>query len=103
MQELETEYGKIKYRYPNIPEAMNLLGKIGISKVPEEDASNEYIMLGLMIENMKNLVQEVDVEIGKEKITDYNTLLKYNEMAGYLSQVATDIFDKMNFTGKKKS
>jgi hypothetical protein len=101
------EYGTLKYKLPNIPEAMMLLGKMGINsksfsgkKAMDE---NELIYLAKLINELDPFISDINLNIDGKIVTTYDELLKHFCMMIYLSEIAGEIFKSLNFSDKKKS
>lgn len=100
------EFGKLNFRTPNIPEAMVLLGKMGISskKASKKDfEENELLYLAKLIELLDPFISDIDLIINDKNVTSYSELLKHFEMMPYLSEIAAEIFSALSFNDKKKS
>lgn len=101
------KFGTIKYRMPNIPEAMILLSKIGINSKVLEDAQslqdNELVFIAKLLENMEPFVTEVNIKIGEKNVSTYPELLNEFALMQYLSEIAADLFGSLQWNDKKKS
>lgn len=101
------ELGTITYRLPNIPEAMTLLGEMGLTSKKMENGKeieeNELIYMARMITKIETFITKIDIKIGKKKITKYEDVLKEFSLMGYISEIAMEIFGALNGDAKKKS
>lgn len=99
------DFGKLNYSLPNIPQAMRILGEMGIgSKITKKSfEGNELIYLSKLVELMEPLVSDIDLNINGKIVTTYSELLKHFEMLPYLSEIAGEIFKSLNISDKKKS
>jgi alanine dehydrogenase len=100
------EYGRLEYKLPNIPEAMRLLGAIGLNSKKlqnkNEMAQNELLYISKIIENLGTFISKIDITIGEVKVTKYDDLLNHFCVIEYLSELAGEIFSAMSMdTGKK--
>lgn len=100
------EYGKLEYKLPNIPEAMRLLGAMGLSSKKlqnkNEMAQNELLYISKIIENLGVFITKIDIKIGDIKVSKYEDLLDHFCLIEHLSELANEIFSAMNMdTGKK--
>ena len=100
------KYGKLEYRLPNIPEAMRLLGEMGINSSNLENEmdmqKNELIYMSKLIEQLDQFVLKVEIKIDDKEITEYAELLNHFLMINYLSDIAADIFSALNVQEEKK-
>lgn len=107
MRELKTDYGTIKYRVPNIPEAIELIGLMGFNSKNITDAKklgdNDLVFIARMIKNMGEFVDVTDLKFKGENIDGYAQALNYFELMAPLSEVAKELFETLNFDSKKKS
>ena len=106
MKSLECEYGKIEYKLPNIPEAFELLGLMGINsemaKKSKELQENDILYTARLIKNIGFLVGKIDIKIGETKIKKYEDLLSHFEVAPQLIKIAEEIMLSIDLEGKKK-
>lgn len=107
-QEHKSELGKICYRLPSVPEALQLWGLMGVRQkdLLDKDASihNEFTMLSKIIANMGYLIESVDYKIDGREVKTYDDLTcEYSAMAD-LCAVAGNIMQAMNggSSSKKK-
>lgn len=100
------ELGSFEYRMPNIPEAMSLLGEIGINSSKLIDsknlADNDLVYFAKIIEQLGRFVSNIKITIDGKKITKYEDLLEEFIMIKYLNEVAVDLIGKLNISNKKK-
>jgi len=106
----ENDYGFVEYRLPNVPEAIQLMGKIGVKEpgveaedIDEDFQTKEYIYTGRMILEMGFLVSKVSMKIDEKEITSYKELINHFEMMGILSKIAGEIFSAFSLASKKKN
>lgn len=87
----------LKYRSPNIPDTLKLLGRVRkkVAKSVEELTEEEW--LSYTIESMDFLFDTSAMDC------DYEGLLEVDEAAEVLIEVATDFFIKMSGYIKKKA
>lgn len=101
------ELGTLEYRLPNIPEAMTLLGKMGLNSQMLSDSNwmqeNELIFTAKLIEELGMFITKVNIKIDEKKISDYSEVLEHFAMIEYLSLVAGKVFESLNVNNKKKS
>lgn len=99
----KTEFGTIKYRHPNVPETLRLIGKIGFKADGklESDEESEFGQLAKLMECVGPLVEEVDCELPDgTKVTSYDDLLNYPDFLHDLSFISSEIFE--SFKGRSE-
>lgn len=105
MKTYKCERGEIKYRMPNVPEAMMLFGEIGIDGSEGKKVEiNGMIAVAKLMEAIRPLVIKVDISFGKTKIDSYEGLLEDYRSITIVSELVNAIFNALNGVtpGKKK-
>lgn len=97
------EFGYLEYRLPNIPQAMNLLGDMGISARTVESEQNELILLAKLLERMGPFITKISIKIEEKQVKKYNDLLDHFSLMPFLTEIATDILNSLQFDTKKKA
>lgn len=93
MKEIKTSKGIIKYKQPNTPEAMRLMGRIK-KKVETNASAEEYI--SATIEEMGFLFDTTDMKL------EYKELFEIEEAAELLIEISGEFLGKMGALLKKK-
>lgn len=97
MKEITTSKGKLKYRSPNVPDTLRLLGRVRKKAMGDVAELSEEEWLSITIEEMDFLFDMSGMEC------DYQGLLNIDESAKLLIQVASEFFVKMGTYIKKKA
>jgi hypothetical protein len=96
MREIKTELGPLKYRMPNLIEIYDLLDK-------SDAVANGNRPFKIKREFIKNMSDLVDFS-AIEGVSSYDELLlKTDEMANPLSQIADEVFIKVSGIFEKKA
>lgn len=101
----KSEVGTVEYHLPSIPEAMRLLGKLGLSldkKSMDELVKNEFEFLAKVMENMGSFVDKIDVKIGNKKVTTFEQFMRETQCLELAMGIAGDILKNIKFSAKKK-
>ncbi len=103
----ESKYGVIEYRKPNIPEAIELMGLMGLNsevmKNQEEMKQNELLYVSRIIKHMGMFVTKVDITIDKKKINKYGDLLDSFCMMEDLSTISGQVLEGLSASEEKKN
>jgi hypothetical protein len=83
--------GEIDYRLPNVPQAMRLLGRLGLSKDGGFGDRSEYEVMADLVEQIRPLILAVRCKKGDEEITTYDQALEHIEFAKVLTEIGTEI------------
>jgi hypothetical protein len=106
MKVLKCEFGKLEYRYPNIPEAFELLGSMGVNSTTAQDKKalleNDVYYTAQLVKAVGQFITKIDITIGEKKIDTYEELLNHFEMLPHLIKVSEEIMKVMDLEGKKK-
>jgi len=107
MRQKETAYGTLKYRIPNIPEAMELLGDMGLNsrslQNTDEFIENDLKYMARMIKSIGPFVDVTGLKIDEEEVTSFEDALNRFEFIQVFSEVAQELFESLNVGSKKKS
>lgn len=102
---IETDYGPIEYRMPNIPEAIQLLGEMGLTADDLQNlgaSGNEFKFMSKLITAIGKFVT-VSLDYNGDKIESYDDLLNYMEFMPVVNDLAAAIMKGFELDSKKKS
>lgn len=97
----EFEYGKIEYKLPNIPQAMELLGELGINADGTYQIG-QFALMAKMIRQLDKFISVVDCDFDGIKVTTFDGLIEQFESMAVLSEISGEILNKLNMSAKKK-
>lgn len=93
------EGGQIEYRLPTVPEALELMARVGMTGAKEDqdnaDLKNGLLIVSKVIAHMGPMIISVKTDFGEGKIESYNELVKCSQAMAPLISVASRITEAM--------
>ena len=106
--EVKSEYGSIRYRFPDIAEGTILLGRMGVRQIEDMNSDNEensdLVMMGKMLRHIDPYIESVDLKDKEGKEIKDVVVAKNNFI--YMSmfyEIAASFMDHFDFGDKKKA
>lgn len=99
MYKVESELGFIEFRLPNVPEALLLMGKMGISsnvaKIQEDDGQ-AFVLMSKLISNIGPMITKVSIKDGDALIDSYEKACESLACMNLLSLASGRILEGLN-------
>lgn len=104
--ENKSEYGIVKFRLPDVPECLELYGRMGIMPDDFKDksslANNGYYLTSKVIANMAFLVEDVKIKVDNKEITSFDQMLKQHKLLGVLCEMAARVLEALQGGSEEK-
>lgn len=104
--EIKNEFGSVEYHLPNIPEAMELLSKIGLK--PDEFSNKDlveqkqFMIMSKLISNVGFLVDKIDLSHNNKKYEKYEDVLTNFAFLPIVTEIATKVMKCFEVSEEKK-
>ena len=113
-KQIKGDYGVIEYRFPDVPEGLELLGELGVDKAEVEEiqkakAENRPPKVNLLKRSARAIrflgpfCTKLELETNDGiKVTEYDKAIKHLEFCLPLTELAAHILGALDIAPKKK-